>query len=615
LLDYKEYLDMLGGEDEDEEVTDEKKLGDTDTSSVKVGAYGTDEMQQVISERRRAYQEKMHTEQIRQNAQQAELEAKIFEEELTASALRVGGANPRRFFPDACDENNTKNIANCNYYGAEFSFMFNKAPIRTIITGRKLEFCGMLHDKMRRVALARPILISCPGCSMKLDKLHYPDISQKCQSCHKFGYNTGSPAEYICKNAWKDGNSECYRYYICGPCFKAKKSEYLRELASIAKKETYAQCPVATTLSLLIPSEVIIGNAELGEKISNAVRSVIDLKEKDKLKVKHISKILANNLLCERVSHSTKAQHDLLVHNSSIHVSILSTYQTKCRLLICQREILEGRVKEGLNNVYKSGVLETLGSSHLPSLNHAAATKSALFSGTHSDVCFTAHMEFRMLNLPIADQRAALLRLEPPPLKAGRDSKRQEASIYIQKGGVLAGSQVEEIVDGEVCVKAGRWHLLTAVTDCISGVLNLYLDGTFVRTVTYSSKFNAPKLGLGSRLIVFGGGKQSESRGGEVRFIRLIDGALTKIQLDTAVTEIRAINPVYRDSATTIQALVRCIHARTRCITFRKSIAKELGLDPEKKLSDLNIKRNAIVKNGTDVIGGVVGKVSAGGKR
>jgi len=194
-----------------------------------------------------------------------------------------------------------------------------------------------------------------------------------------------------------------------------------------------------------------------------------------------------------------------------------------------------------------------------------------------------------MQNLPIMEQRTALLRLSPP-VKVGRDAKRQEASIYIQDGGILSGSQVLKIADEESAklgktdrwlkkadeepaklVKADRWHVLSAVVDCISGTLVLYLDGTFVRTVQTSSKFNATKLGLGSQLIVFGGGKQSESRGGDVRYVRLIDGALKEDQLKIAVTEIQSKNPLYRESAVLIQALARCILDRARCVKLYQS--------------------------------------------
>ena len=55
LLDYKEYLDMLGGEDEDEDdavTKEEKQMGESNTSIAKVGAYGLDEIRKVLAERR-----------------------------------------------------------------------------------------------------------------------------------------------------------------------------------------------------------------------------------------------------------------------------------------------------------------------------------------------------------------------------------------------------------------------------------------------------------------------------------------------------------------------------------------------------------------------------------
>ena len=67
---------MLGGEDEDEEDIEEaNKMKEGDTI-VKVGAYGVEEMRQELSDRRRAHQEKMHSEQIRRNIQLAEVDKK-----------------------------------------------------------------------------------------------------------------------------------------------------------------------------------------------------------------------------------------------------------------------------------------------------------------------------------------------------------------------------------------------------------------------------------------------------------------------------------------------------------------------------------------------------------
>ena len=319
LLDYKEYLDMLGGEDEDEDdavTKEEKQMGESNTSIAKVGAYGLDEMRKVIAERRRAYQEKMHSEQIRRNIQQAELENKIFEEELTASASRVGGANPKRLFPDTCDENSNKQTTNCDHYGVDFTFTSNKAPIRTIVTGRKIEFCGVLHDQMRRKALAGTIPITCPGCSKPLINMDYPDYYQKCSSCHKYGYDSGgSSVEYRCEDTWQNYDSECYQYYMCGACYGAKKSEHLEELAKVAQKDTYALCPVATSLSLLIPSDAITGSAELGKKISNVVTGLVESAEDNKLDSNYVSKILSNRFLCELLVIQQKHSRNCMWRN------------------------------------------------------------------------------------------------------------------------------------------------------------------------------------------------------------------------------------------------------------------------------------------------------------
>lgn len=125
LLDYKEYLDLLedpdgdGDEDSDEgEVRNGhgiKTIGATDEdlksdqvddrlptkkqTMEKVPPYGAEEVREVIFRRKREEMERVREERARREAYQAELDRKIFEEELKASASRKGGANPRKINP------------------------------------------------------------------------------------------------------------------------------------------------------------------------------------------------------------------------------------------------------------------------------------------------------------------------------------------------------------------------------------------------------------------------------------------------------------------------------------------------------------------------------------
>ena len=151
----------------------------------------------------------------------------------------------------------------------------------------------------------------------------------------------------------------------------------------------------------------------------------------------------------------------------------------------------------------------------------------------------------------------------------GRQAKRQEASIYVDDSGRLVGSKFIELRDctvqpsppevpegppppppppetkvptepeastqsrvetdttptkpnrqtspaGRVC--AGCWQVIVATVDCRDRQLRVFVDGNLAgeATVADTDIDGSPSgLSLGTRIVLFGGGKQSESRGGE----------------------------------------------------------------------------------------------------
>uniref|UniRef100_A0A7S0C312 EF-hand domain-containing protein n=1 Tax=Proboscia inermis TaxID=420281 RepID=A0A7S0C312_9STRA len=344
LLDYKEYLSMLGSEDEEEK--DEAKVSESGKTITKVGVYGVSEMRKVISERRRAHQEKMHLEQIRREVQQAELESKIFEEELIASVSRKGGANPKRLVPETKDKNKTNGNDDNGYYGVEFDFVCCKPPVRTVVTGKNFEFRGVLHARMLRMAQSKPLPIPCEVCKRVLQKMGYASYWDKCNSCNKSEYETDARhrAEYTC--------GECYGYFMCKTCYKAKKENIFEEIEREAQKDTYVHCQVGTSLSLLIPSNSIIGSAELKDKLSNAIKDAVDLdlvNNKDR-----VSDILADRYLLERVSESSS------ISSLPTDVSIFSTSQTKCRSILDNKYILDECVRAGVSTLLEGEKSENI---------------------------------------------------------------------------------------------------------------------------------------------------------------------------------------------------------------------------------------------------------------
>jgi len=88
-------------------------------------------------------------------------------------------------------------------------------------------------------------------------------------------------------------------------------------------------------------------------------------------------------------------------------------------------------------------------------------------------------------------------------------------------------------------------------------------NGTAVNDPQQSLEESLALLGLGRRVVIFGGGKQAEARGGRLRRLRLVDGLLTPAQVTREHTmELMGQNPLYRGAATLIQGAARRMVAR-----------------------------------------------------
>jgi hypothetical protein len=172
--------------------------------------------------------------------------------------------------------------------------------------------------------------------------------------------------------------------------------------------------------------------------------------------------------------------------------------------------------------------------------NGLAVSSAQLLRGTRSDVSYSVAVEFRLATLPKQGHRAALLRFAPPPTTPGRHTKRQEATLYVDENGRLTGNATVSVQEHEQTmsvpekqkqkqkqkqangpVVAGRWQVLVAAVDCLRGgtdCLSIYVDGTLTNHgLTDSDLPGDNALSLGTRIVLLGGGKQSESRGGDLR--------------------------------------------------------------------------------------------------
>ena len=146
------------------------------------------------------------------------------------------------------------------------------------------------------------------------------------------------------------------------------------------------------------------------------------------------------------------------------------------------------------------------------------------------------------------------------------------------------------------CVTTGRWHVIVATVRHHANAVALFVDGRWVGDAALATTDDATStvlraagnggLCLGERIVLLGGGKQSESRGGDVRKVRVIDGHLSPDQVAVLTHALRSENPLLRTAAVTIQAAARRRLARVRC-------AKEQGVEVSELPGAKSLRRQA----------------------
>ena len=457
MLNYKEFVDLLNQDDEEEEEEEEEDTANgkdqseaaserpgkstQEGSMEKVPAYGADEIRDVLAARRRREQDLLRAERIRRETRQAELEHAIFEEELAASASRVGGANPDRRPP--ASETDLKSTS--GYYSCVFKFDTNKTPLRTIVTGKEAQFQVVMVNALLRNALGAPI--TCPGCEQKLRSTG-PDMYEVCKLCKRAAYRSGGAGvEWRCKKSWRYSTTECYRYFLCNACYKGQRTESLRACSDTTQHETFLHCPAGTSLSLLLPSGAVLGWHELHSKLHDAVMSLLEAGNLFSGLDKDVPR---NEERCQQVLETLLHSHDgtateqaevrwLLDTPAALESAVQATVASSAagKLLGPRKQLLRGQAAAAFN-------LQATTSD-----DGLAVSSAQLLRGTRSDVSYSVAVEFRLRALPKQGHRAALIRFAPPPTTPGRHAKRQEATLYVDENGRLTGNSTISVQEHE----------------------------------------------------------------------------------------------------------------------------------------------------------------------
>jgi len=254
LLDYKEFLDLVedpDSKDEDEEEGEEEgeegapaavsssieggadggrgsSAASTGTAVqkkkqkrvvTKVEPFGVEEVREVIVRRKRDELAAAREDRVRREAYAADLDRKIFEEELKASALRLGGANPVKLTslkagggdgaeeaspaasasPASSATTKKSKTSKSNAVGTvavaasdgeaaatttEYRFTRNSAPLRTVVTGKGAVYKVVTEEVLRRQVLKQRM---CCQRGHELQSFGYLDRYSQCRLCKKRG--------------------------------------------------------------------------------------------------------------------------------------------------------------------------------------------------------------------------------------------------------------------------------------------------------------------------------------------------------------------------------------------------------------------------------------------
>lgn len=264
MVDYKEYMDMLSFAEDGAEGVDEEKSEAAEVPAenkvpiAKIEPYGAEVLREIMVHRRQLEQARIREERQRKQAYHDALDVKVFEEELEASRLRKGGANPAVLTlpegprkPAAVSAEPTEPAAaaadaadgsavstevvdespKCQVCVTDFRFSTNQHPLRFVPTGKS----SFLPVNLGTAA-------DPPVRPMRCAKNHvlgeYNYYWMDCERCRKRG------TMYVC---WP-----CYKFF-CTACYEGDRRSKELDRRDPTKHPTYLRCLNACSFSLQVP--------------------------------------------------------------------------------------------------------------------------------------------------------------------------------------------------------------------------------------------------------------------------------------------------------------------------------------------------------------------------
>jgi len=226
-----------------------------------------------------------------------------------------------------------------------------------------------------------------------------------------------------------------------------------------------------------------------------------------------------------------------------------------CRHFLCQRCYDADRIRREVARRDVSRLPTFLRCANLSSFTLQVPHLGAADEDTGA---FSVRVQLRVARLPVAGQLQSLLRF---PLA---DPRRPHlTSVFLNSAGLVLGRPLafEGEHESAAKVRAGVWAEVAVVCEPSRGVLSSFVNGVPCHV---SSELDPADLRLQGKLVLLGGGKQAQTRGGDVRGVTLHSWALSAEQVQSEFLKTAHSHPCIGGRLVRLQALVRGRASRKR---------------------------------------------------
>jgi WD40 repeat protein len=183
---------------------------------------------------------------------------------------------------------------------------------------------------------------------------------------------------------------------------------------------------------------------------------------------------------------------------------------------------------------------------------------------------YTVTMEVRFSKWPPKGTLQSLLRFTTPDLT--QTNRIHRANIFLNETGRIVAKPVN--VGGEIDaatsskIVPNKWQEVSVVVQPTQGRVRTFINGVPCSVCT---DLETEDLTLQHRIIVFGGGKQAQSRGGDIRRIAIHGAALEDAEIMNLFLKLAQENPALGQRLVRVQARYRGFHYRTSELKKRKA--------------------------------------------